>query len=59
LLSGGVAIQGTMMELVYTRLAHRLNGLKRPFARMNVVKRPGEPVSRLFGDDRGQSIDRY
>ncbi len=47
------------MELVYTRLAHRFNRLKRPFMRMAVVKRPGEPISRLFGDDRGQSIDRY
>lgn len=47
------------MEILYTRLAHRFNGLKRPFARMNVVKRPGEPISRVFGVDRGKSIDRH
>lgn len=47
------------MQLLYTRLAHRLKGLTRPFVRMHVVQTPGQPISRVFGRDRGLSIDRW
>jgi hypothetical protein len=49
------------LHLPYTRLLRgKIQGLRRRFKRIaSVHKPPGEPVSRLFGLDRGSSIDRY
>lgn len=49
------------MRLPYTKLLRgKIQGLRRQFKRAaSVHKPPGEPVSRVFGLDRGGSIDRY
>ncbi len=47
------------MRLTYSGLVYHLQRLARPLKRLRVVKPPGEPVSRLFGVDRGTSLDRY
>jgi SAM-dependent methyltransferase len=47
------------MRLLYTRLVRKALYLARPGLRVFTFRSAGEPVSRVFGTDRGQSIDRY
>ncbi|MFN0301740.1 MAG: hypothetical protein ACKVQU_15465 [Burkholderiales bacterium] len=47
------------MRLTYSGLVYHMQRLARPLKRLYAIKRPGEPVSREFGLDRGTSLDRY
>ena len=47
------------MRLTYAALTYHLGQLARPIRRLRTAKRPGEPVSRVFGLDRGTSLDRH
>ncbi len=47
------------VRFTYAGLVYRLGQLARPIKRLSTAKRPGEPVSRVFGLDRGTSLDRH
>lgn len=47
------------MRVTVAGLTYHLARLMRPIKRLRAIKRPGEPVSRVFGLDRGTSLDRY
>ena len=47
------------MRVIVASLTYHIAQLMRPVKRLLTIKHPGEPVSRVFGLDRGTSLDRY
>ena len=47
------------MPILDQRLGNKLSRMRHRIAPVPIVKQEGEPISRVFGLDRGTSIDRY